>query len=156
MVFTAQLNELSVALRKLVDEVRQDDRNAVDVAIKTIAGRQDENSVSLDKFTSSVEKNMRRMQSKLEDVAKEASAPRLLALLKEQTSATVQTAMQKQGEVLNKQSRSLQGAKDELSRLPNEVNRIISLTLCVYLLSFHLSLSLSLSLISTCISLYLS
>jgi hypothetical protein len=121
-VFTAQLNELSQALRRLVAEVREGDRNAVDVAIRTISSRQDENSVALEKFTSSVEKNMKRMQSKLDDVAKEASAPRLLALLKDQTSATVQTAMSKQSEILSKQVRSLEGAKDELTRLPSEAS----------------------------------
>jgi hypothetical protein len=121
-VFTAQLNELSFALRRLVDEVRKDDRNAVDVAIRTIAGRQDESSVTLDKFTKDIDKNMQYIQVRLNEVMKEVSAPKLLKLLRDQTTATVETALRAQSDVLAKHGRGLQGAKQDISRLPDETS----------------------------------
>jgi len=121
-VFTAQLNELSFALRRLVDEVRQDDRNAVDVAIRTIASRQDESSESLENFTKDIKKNMHQIQSRLDEVTKEATVPRILKMLKDQTISTVDTALQKQDEVLAKHGRGLQGAKEDVARLPNEAS----------------------------------
>jgi hypothetical protein len=119
--FTNRLHDLGRSLQHMVEEVRHDDRRAVDSAVRTIAERQDETSVAFDRFTSKVDSELNGFHRKLSDVALEAAAPKLLAMLKAQTANTVEAAVAHQAEKLAKQGKSLKGLHEDLNRVPDEV-----------------------------------